>query len=88
MKNIPTPLQIPALKNVLSGRTTIPKTELRNFYQAQALGFNEQLFRRALYALENKGILIPLGAGMYIEISSVTTPAILDASNGTFTIAP
>src|SRR5690606_5108044 len=51
--------------NVLSGRTTIPKTELRNFYQAQSLSFNEQLFRRALYALEAKGILLPLGAGMY-----------------------
>ena len=65
MKNIPTPLQIPALRNVLSGRTTIPKTELRNFYQAQSPSFNEQLFRRALYALEAKGILLPLGAGMY-----------------------
>jgi hypothetical protein len=28
----------------------------------------------------------PLGPGMYIEISSVTTPSILDVSNGTFTI--
>ncbi len=73
MKSIPTPLQIPALKNVLSGRTTIPKTELRNFYQAHAFSFNEQLFRRALYALETKGILIPLGAGMY-AVKEQTNP--------------
>lgn len=30
----------------------------------------------------------PLGPGMYLEISSVTTPSILDICNGTFTITP
>ena len=65
MKNNPIQLQIPELKASLSGRVSVPKIEVRRFYQTRARNFTEQSFRRVLYTLEKERVLIPLGAGMY-----------------------
>ena len=65
MKDTSTLLHLPELKATFSERVSIAKNELRNFYRIRTQDFNEQFFRRVLYALEKEQILVPLGAGMY-----------------------
>lgn len=65
MKDNHTQLHLPELKDTFSDRAFITKNELRSFYRAHAKDFTEQFFRRVLYALEKKQILVSLGSGMY-----------------------
>ena len=65
MKNTQSQLQTPELKAIFSGHSTIPKNDLRNFYRTRTQNFNEQFFRRVIYALEKEQVLVPLEAGMY-----------------------
>ncbi len=65
MKNTYTQLHLPELKSTFSEHVSIAKNELRSFYRMRTDDFNEQFFRRALYALEKEQILVPLGSGMY-----------------------
>lgn len=65
MKTIHSQLRTTELKNIFSGRSAIPKNDLRNFYRAHAQNFSEPFFRRVLYALEKEQVCVPLGAGLY-----------------------
>jgi aminoglycoside N3'-acetyltransferase len=60
MKDTSTLLHLPELKATFSERVSIAKNELRNFYRIRTQDFNEQIFRRVLYALEKEQILVPL----------------------------
>jgi hypothetical protein len=66
MKDTSTLLHLPELKATFSERVSIAKNELRSFYRIRTQDFNEQFFRRVLYALEKEQILVPLGSGMYV----------------------
>jgi hypothetical protein len=65
MKDTYTQLHLPELKSTFSERASIAKNDLRSFYRVHTQDFNEQFFRRVLYALEKEQILVPLGSGMY-----------------------
>jgi hypothetical protein len=65
MKTTHCQLQTPELKAIFSGHGTILKNDLRNFYRTRAQNFNEQFFRRVLYALEKEQVLVSMDAGMY-----------------------
>jgi hypothetical protein len=62
------------LQMAFQGRRSIEKTELRAFLRQRVLGLTEQGFRRVLYDLERREILIPLGTGFY----GFSTPARLE----------
>lgn len=66
MKDTSTLLHLPELKAAFSERVSIAKNELRSFYRIRTQDFNEQFFRRVLYALEKEQILVPLGSGVYV----------------------
>ncbi|MBW6474612.1 MAG: hypothetical protein K0B14_15910 [Anaerolineaceae bacterium] len=59
-------LVVPELKMKFSGRETIQKSELRDFYHLHHPDLNEQTFRRIMYSLEKEMIILPLRAGVYV----------------------
>ena len=65
MKDTAIQLHLPELQATFSERVSVAKNDLRSFYRIRTKDFNEQFFRRVLYALEKEQILIPLGSGMY-----------------------
>ena len=58
-------LHLPELKSALSGRQFFGKAELRNFYQAHSSTLSEQAFRRILYALETRNLILAVDTGVY-----------------------
>jgi hypothetical protein len=48
-----------------SSQQFVSKSQLRNFYQSTTPDMTEQTFRRILYALEKKNMIVSTGRGMY-----------------------
>jgi len=69
-------LAIPKLIDRFIDRGYISKSELQEFYQLQFQELTNQTFRRILYALEKKNVIIPLGAGLYVLPGSSSNPPI------------
>ncbi len=58
-------LRITELLNYFSQYRYIRKSELENFYRQKNQEFDRNTFRRILYGLTKKGVIFPLGAGLY-----------------------
>jgi hypothetical protein len=65
MENSTSQLHLRELNKKLPACKPFPKSVLRRFYGRLQPGLSEQAFRRILYALEKRQVLIPIGAGMY-----------------------
>jgi len=53
------------LRNAFAGSQSIYKANLRKFYNQHSQAMTDQAFRRFLYGLEKRKIIIPIGAGIY-----------------------
>jgi hypothetical protein len=58
-------LYLPELRGAFSGRKFFAKADLRNFYRKRSPSLSETAFRRILYALERRDVIIPVDAGVY-----------------------
>jgi hypothetical protein len=58
-------LCIPELKKSFYGRKFMWKEDLREFYRAKSTGFDEKSFRRILYALEMRELIVRIDSGVY-----------------------
>lgn len=58
-------LYLPELKDAFSGREFFPKADLRDFYQERYLSLSDPAFRRILYALEKRAVIISVDSGVY-----------------------
>lgn len=71
MKNSISQLHIRELNEKFPAHRPLLKTSLRRFYSRLQPEWSEQAFRRILYALEKRQVLIPIGAGVYALTGSV-----------------
>ncbi len=53
------------IRNAFSGFGSVQKSDLRDFFVQHAQPATEQAFRRFLYGLEKRQVIIPIGAGIY-----------------------
>jgi hypothetical protein len=58
-------LFLPELKDAFSGREFFTKADLRDFYQERYSSFSNPTFRRILYTLEKRAVIIPVDSGVY-----------------------
>jgi len=58
-------LHLAELKSAFSGRRFFGKAELRNFYQVHSPALSDKAFRRILYALETRSLILAVDAGVY-----------------------
>lgn len=65
MKTSGSTLPIQELQKKFSGRESVHKFELWEFYHSQNSDLTEQAFRRILYSLEKERCITPIGAGIY-----------------------
>jgi hypothetical protein len=64
------------IRKAFSGLRSVQKSDLRKFYELHSELATEQAFRRFLYGLEKRQIIIPIGAGVYAFYDEASPSAV------------
>ena len=77
-----------SILNKFTDHVYIQKSEIRSFLISMSPGLTELAFRKKLYSLEQKKILVPIGAGLYV-LGSTSDKRIFipELSNNTVALA-
>lgn len=74
MKTSQAGLDFSELKTVLSEQRPVRKEELKQFYLDRDPNMSEQAFRRILYSLEKQGLILSIGAGLFVLLDPTQSP--------------
>ena len=74
MKKSDTKVHELELRNAFFGIPSVQKADLMNFYRQHFQALTEQGFRRFLYGLEKRQIILPIGAGEYVFLDKSSQP--------------